>query len=268
MDSLIFLAIAQLIKRRSNELASGMPHLDTVEAVRRTHRLVASATALRSLLSAHGHSVEEPAPKYSELAAAQEVSPSGIVRRYNADMADALRNYDKSARALQRILDATPSISASELVGLDDELDELLFELGAIPERGRASTRTLTPVTLKDLLKPANAEVNTIKERAKIDDLNANAARTLGHLMNALRSLLSNADWADQWISGPSTGVVIEWKGGPSIDEALAVLCPVAIDGTHASGVQALLIGEQTQHFARLTYATDPETEVQMRRWA
>lgn len=267
MDSLIFLAIAQLIKRRSNELATSMPHLGTVEAVRRTHRLVASATALRSLLSAYGHAVEEPAPKYSELAAAQEVSPSGIIRRYNADMADALRNYDKSAQALQRILETTPNIPASELVGLDNELDELLFELGAIPERRHASTRTLTPVTLKDLLKPDDAEVNRTKERAKIDDLNANAARTLGHLMNALRSLLSNAEWVDQWISGPSTGVVIEWKGGPSIDETLAVLCPVTIDGTHVSGVQALLIGEHTQHFARLTYATDPETKVQMRRW-
>lgn len=268
MDSLVFLAIAQLIKRRSIELASGMSHLNTVDAVRRTHRLVASTTALRSLLTAYGHTVENPAPKFSELAAAQEVSPSGIVRRYKTETAAALRAYDASAEALQRLLDTTSSISASELVGFDNRLDELLFELGVVPEHEHSGKRALTPITLKGILEPHDAEINTSKERSQIDDLSANAARTLGHLMNALRSLLSNADWADQWISGPSTGVVIEWKSGPSIDEALAVLCPVTIDGTPASGIQALLINEQTQHFARLTYATDPETAVELRRWA
>lgn len=268
MNSSIFLAVAQLIKRRSHELASGTPSLTTVDAVGRAHRIVTASTALRALLTAYGHAVEDPAPKFSALAAAQAVSPSGIVRRYNIDTAEALRTYDSTPQALRRLLGTIPSIAESELVGLDSGLDTLLFELGVIPERTTATKRFLSPTTLKEILSSEGAKIDTTPKRAAIDDLNANTARTLGHVMNALRTLLSRADWSDQWISGPKAGVVIEWRGGPSIEEVLALLCPVSINGTSTTGIQGLELHEQTNHFAHLTYVTDPPTAVQLRFWA
>lgn len=268
MDRSIFLAIAQLLKRRAQELASAMPHLTTVEAVQRTHRLVASSTALRALLTAYGHAVEEPAPKFSDLAAAQNASPSGIVRRYNIDTAEALRHYDSTPRALQQLLDTVPSITAPELVGFDSDLNTLLFELGVVPEHLEAAMQVLSPITLDDILDSDGVEINTAPHRAAIDDLNSSNARTLGHVMHALRSLLSRADWSDQWISGPTSGVIVEWRNGPSIGEALALLCPVLVNETPTTGIQGLRLDEQTKHFGLLTYETDPPTTVQLRRWA
>lgn len=95
------------------------------------HRVHLAGADARSLLSAYSHRFHKPRPNLSDLAAAQDIAPQGLIRRYNK----------ATVAAIDELLSDTPNIATVLAAFHSLRLEDLTAVPGPVGEAAQRKAR-------------------------------------------------------------------------------------------------------------------------------
>ncbi|MFF2273566.1 hypothetical protein ACFVTX_14905 [Agromyces sp. NPDC058136] len=253
------------------------PNDQGVLALKAAQRLVDLGQSTRAILTAYAHAVQTPRPNLTVLATAQEVSPSGLRRRYDEATVEAIRGLLEARPNLEAVRKSTRGLDDRELFGVSRELDEILLEAGVDRPTGSLEESIAIDIPAAPFLGDVEALVaqGPVGEDEGYwrDHLQNDATMLLGRLVATLRGLLSSSSWTDGWVDPSQSVVKYEWAGGAHISQVLASILPQRAPGTKPSehpesGIFGLRLVEARENHAELVwFANDHEIKLILRRY-
>ncbi|WP_125188116.1 hypothetical protein [Brevibacterium aurantiacum] len=260
IDKLLERAIANALAR-AKELEAVSPN-DLIQAAKFSHALVEAAKDVRTLATAFAHGVEEPRPDLGALAAGQGVTASGLRRRYPDSIREPLADLDREESVDSiALLRSLVSLEAPDLLGIHGELDRSLeTDFGSLSPSQlvgeNISRLKLTELPrLSDLLNDQAWSISTETPSNTSKDVESAYSLT-GRLFHALAAGETYAAYRI-WIGIGGGTVTIEWTGGPTIDQTLPLILPLAKNGALVQGIVGLALKRFDATATDLRWKTD-----------
>lgn len=236
---------------------------DLVELASRGHAVAMAAKDLRTLATAIAHGIVEPRPDLGALAAVQAVTASGLRRRYPAQLLKPLTQLacDHDVNAAQ-LFDAFESLTASDLLGVSAKLDQAIeTTFGRIPPSSLVKREISKNIVddlprLSELVNNPSWELASTENREPRNRRKALAFQLVGEALVNLSGSVRDVNFRG-WTGLGGTTSSIEWEAGPSIDQVLAVLLPMKLDGILAHGIRGLKLERSDASMAHLIWTYD-----------
>lgn len=238
---------------------------DLVELTQNTQALFLASKDLRTIATAIGHGISTPLKGLAALATAQAVSPSGLRRRYPVEIIEPLTQLNNGDSVdAKGLVDSLESLLAADLLSIDERLDHSIESAF-----GAASPSALVKELVQrrliaslprfsELLKDPSWTVNvTPSPMASVrkDD----AYTLLGEIFHTL-SFAETATEYRAWTGLGGATASLEWEGGPSIDQVLAIIMPLENDGVLLRGVRGLWLRDFDAAMTSLTWSHNGTT--------
>ncbi|MGX5694807.1 hypothetical protein ACWKWP_01300 [Agromyces soli] len=245
-------------------------------ALKAAQRLVDLGQSARAILTAYAHAIQMPRPNLTALAAAQEVSPSGLRRRYDEVTVEAITGLLEGRPNLEAVRKSTHGLEDRELFGVSRELDEILLEAGVDRPSGSFEESSTVDIPAAPFL----GDVEEWLAQGPVSDdeaywrerLQGDATMLLGRLVATMRGLLSSSKWTDGWVDSQNV-VKYEWAGGAHISQVLACILPQRAPGSKPSeqpesGIFGLRLVTSRENQAELVWFTgEREIKLVLRRY-
>ena len=237
--------------------------------LRKSQRSIDVASDLRSVITAYAHVFQKPRPNFSELAAAQGISSTGIRRRYTGQTVEALKQILGADPDLKAILRGLPSLELSDLAGLSPAIDRALAESDFIPyyDPPEVDSRTASQVFLTDIEEGVQVELPvSLVESHAAESQQTPAHALLGQVTTSIRGDLNSAEWHDAWVQD-EVRARFEWAGGMQMEQFLARVVPFY--GEYAkepqnliSGIHALRVTKHDSKTAQIEWFIRPQVSL------
>lgn len=251
-----------------NELQHVDPH-NPSEIAASAHAIVTAAKDLRAVATAVSHSLQRPRPDLVALASAQQVSPSGLRRRYNSAVVPPLAKLMQGdSPDAKMLIDNLESLVPGDLLGMNPLLDKAIedaFGRNSLTETG---SRALEARIQGDVprLSELLADPDWVLDEDSPPASNVakqHALELLGEVIINLTNASPSTAFRGQLGAGGS-GANISWKADISMDQALSALVPLRYKGNAVGGLRGLSIVNSDATVAYLS-RTNGTTPVQLR---
>lgn len=226
---------------------SQVPKHDLVEIAKYSHALQMAAKDVRTLATAVAHGLGAPQTSLGAMAAAQSVTPSGLRRRYPTDILKPLAQLVEGGPVdVKSLIDSLDSLMPGDLLGIDEHLDYSIESAYGAQVPG-TFLRELMPrqlaaslPRLSEILKDPKWKVSS--ELPPLMSYRSDATyRLLGEVLYHLSAAGTETPYR-AWIDAGGRTPSIEWGGGPSIDQVLAMIIPLEEHGEIQTGIRGLRV--------------------------